>query len=93
MRFSTSLDFNSHPNWKDSYINYERLKKLIYAKEIEETRGHSLAMTGSDNRTSLGKAYLLSFALQYINFCPRHFYVGFGTMPYCMMAHSYWVPP
>ena len=55
MKFSTSLDFNSHPNWKDSYINYERLKKVIYAKEIEETRGHSLAITGSDNRTSLGE--------------------------------------
>jgi SPX domain protein involved in polyphosphate accumulation len=54
MKFATRLDFNAHPDWKDSYINYEKLKKLIYAKEIEETRGHSLAIPGSDNRTSLG---------------------------------------
>ena len=58
MKFATRLDFNAHPDWKDSYINYEKLKKLIYAKEIEETRGHSLALTGSDNRTSLGSASL-----------------------------------
>ena len=31
-----------------------RLKKLVYKREIEETRGHSLAITSSDNRPSLG---------------------------------------
>ena len=24
MKFSTSLDFNAHSDWKDNYINYDR---------------------------------------------------------------------
>lgn len=28
MKFSTSLDFNAHSDWKDNYINYDKCVSL-----------------------------------------------------------------
>ena len=30
MKFSHQLKFNSVPEWKENYLNYSQLKKLIY---------------------------------------------------------------
>ena len=54
MKFSHALKFNANSAWKDHYINYNRLKKLIYKKEAEETQGMSLNMPDIANRTSIG---------------------------------------
>ena len=56
MKFSHALKFNANSAWKDHYINYNRLKKLIYKKEAEETQGMSLNMPDIANRTSIGRA-------------------------------------
>ncbi|CAK0783757.1 hypothetical protein CVIRNUC_006956 [Coccomyxa viridis] len=53
MKFSHALKFNANSAWKDHYINYNRLKKLIYKKEAEETQGMSLNMPDIANRTSI----------------------------------------
>ena len=55
MKFSHALKFNANSAWKDHYINYNRLKKLIYKKEAEETQGMSLNMPDIANRTSIGR--------------------------------------
>ena len=60
MKFSHALKFNANSAWKDHYINYNRLKKLIYKKEAEETQGMSLNMPDIANRTSIGKTLSLS---------------------------------
>ncbi len=54
MKFSHSLRFNANSEWNDYYINYDRLKKLIYKKEVEETKGLSLNIPEIQTRTSLG---------------------------------------
>ncbi len=54
MKFSHALKFNANSAWKDHYINYNRLKKLIYRKEAEETKGLSLNFPDVANRTSIG---------------------------------------
>lgn len=56
MKFSHSLRFNANSEWNDYYINYDRLKKLIYKKEVEETKGLSLNIPEIQTRTSLGVA-------------------------------------
>ena len=33
MKFEHQLTFNAHPAWKDAYINYSKLKALIYEAE------------------------------------------------------------
>jgi hypothetical protein len=33
MKFSQQIIFNSVPEWKDNYINYAQLKRLIYSEE------------------------------------------------------------
>ncbi|CAL8461976.1 g1507 [Coccomyxa elongata] len=53
MKFSHSLRFNANTEWNDYYINYDRLKKLIYKKEVEETKGLSLNIPEIQTRTSL----------------------------------------
>ncbi|CAL5222730.1 g5137 [Coccomyxa viridis] len=53
MKFSHALKFNANSAWKDHYINYNRLKKLIYRKEAEETKGLSLNFPDVANRTSI----------------------------------------
>ena len=55
MKFSHALKFNANSAWKDHYINYTRLKKLIYKKEAEETKGLSLNFPDAANRTSIGR--------------------------------------
>ena len=55
MKFSHALKFNANSAWKDHYINYNRLKKLIYKKEAEETKGLSLNFPDAANRTSIGR--------------------------------------
>lgn len=55
MKFSHSLKFNANSEWNDYYINYNRLKKLIYKKEVEETKGLSLNIPEIQTRTSLGE--------------------------------------
>lgn len=55
MKFSHALKFNANSDWKDYYINYNGLKKLIYKKEAKETKGLSLNIPEIDTRTSLGK--------------------------------------
>ena len=59
MKFSHALKFNANSAWKDHYINYNRLKKLIYRKEAEETKGLSLNFPDVANRTSIGTALQL----------------------------------
>lgn len=54
MKFSHALKFNANSAWKDHYINYNRIKKLVYKREAEETKGLSLNMPDINNRTSLG---------------------------------------
>lgn len=54
MKFSHALKFNANSAWKDHYINYTRIKKLIYKKEAEETKGLSLNIPDLGNRTSIG---------------------------------------
>ena len=54
MKFSHALKFNANSAWKDHYINYTRIKKLIYKKEAEETKGLSLNIPDVGNRTSIG---------------------------------------
>ena len=60
MKFSHALKFNANSAWKDHYINYNRLKKLIYKKEAEETKGLSLNFPDVANRTSIGTVALSS---------------------------------
>ena len=55
MKFSHALKFNANSAWKDHYINYNRLKKLIYRREAEETKGLSLNFPDVANRTSIGR--------------------------------------
>lgn len=33
MKFAHQLAFNTHPDWRDSYIDYDKLKRLIYVIE------------------------------------------------------------
>lgn len=33
MKFSQQLKFNSVPEWKEDYMNYAQLKKMIYQEE------------------------------------------------------------
>jgi hypothetical protein len=57
MKFSHALKFNANPSWKDYYINYNGLKKLIYKAEAQETKGLSLTMPELNARTSLGTSF------------------------------------
>ncbi len=63
MKFSHALKFNANSAWKDHYINYNRLKKLIYRKEAEETKGLSLNFPDVANRTSIGTVSHPAFLL------------------------------
>lgn len=42
MKFTHQIKFNSVPEWRDHYIDYAHLKKLIYAiaKEEQHVHGH-----------------------------------------------------
>lgn len=33
MKFAHQLTFNTHPDWRDDYIDYDKLKRLIYTIE------------------------------------------------------------
>ncbi|PRT54213.1 Low-affinity phosphate transporter PHO91, partial [Wickerhamiella sorbophila] len=38
MKFSSALQFNAVPEWRDNYVDYGALKKLLYALEKESLR-------------------------------------------------------
>ena len=38
MKFTHDLKFNKAPDWKDQYIDYWHLKKLIYKNELTATQ-------------------------------------------------------
>lgn len=59
MKFSHSLRFNANSEWNEHYLKYDHLKKLIYRKEVEETKGLSLNIPEIQTRTSLGTSITL----------------------------------
>ena len=77
MKFSHALKFNANSAWKDHYINYTRIKKLIYKREAEDTKGMSLTIPDLANRTSIGMRQLSCLPLH-----PLH------SQPQCCLSKS-----
>ena len=71
MKFSHALKFNANSAWKDHYINYTRIKKLIYKREAEDTKGMSLTIPDLANRTSIGMRWLSRLPLHPLHSQPQ----------------------
>ncbi len=52
MKFGQALNFNTVPEWKDFYINYSLLKRLVHEEEERAARGGGAVSRG---RPSLGE--------------------------------------
>lgn len=59
MKFSSTLQFNAVPEWRDHYIDYDHLKELIFKLEranVPALHDESDSLAGVDAETKFGKA-------------------------------------